>query len=100
MADKRRVESSIAIELFFEGKDHQRLVDVLAQQLDASLPPRPELRADVVNDRNATLMHLPRHPPIEGRRIDDDGEYRTLCIGRATHIPGEAEDFGQMAAAL
>ena len=97
MAHKRRVHSAIAIELFFEGKNYQRFVDVLAQQLDAPLPPRPELRADVVNHRNAALAHLPRHAPVEGRSVDDDGHRWALLIDRAKQFPIQPKNLRQTA---
>src|SRR5208282_4255682 len=97
MADEGRVHSAIAIELFFEGKNHQRLVDILAQQLDASLPPRPKLWADVVNHSNAAPAHLPRHAPIEGRCVDDDGKRRTLLIGRTDQFSIEPKNLRQTA---
>src|ERR1035441_6329928 len=97
MADKRRVHSAIAIELFFERKNHQRFVDILAKQLHASLPPRPELRADVVNHWDAALAHLPRHAPIEGRSVDHDGQRRPFLIGRADQLSIEPKNLRQMA---
>ena len=32
MADEGRVDSAVAVELFFEGKNHQRFVDVVAER--------------------------------------------------------------------
>ena len=39
MPDESRIHPSIAVKLLFEGKNHQRLVDVLAQQPHPPLPP-------------------------------------------------------------
>src|SRR5580698_11318699 len=97
MANKRRIHSAIAIELFFEGKNHQRLVDILAEQFHTSLAPSPELRADVVDHRNTAFAHLPRYPPVECRRVDDDCQGGTLLICRANQFPIEAENLWQMA---
>ena len=70
------VHAAIPVELFFKRENHQRLVDVLAQQTDAPLTPGPELRTNVVDDWNTTLLHLASHSPVERRRIDNDGEVR------------------------
>ena len=91
------VDSAIAIELFFEGKDDERLVDVLAQKLDAPLPPCPELWTDVVDDGNAALAHLARHPPVESGRIDDDGKVGAALVGGANQFFVKAENFWEMA---
>ena len=53
MSDKLRRDAALAIELLFEGKDHQHLANVFANALDAALLPRPQLRADVIDDRHS-----------------------------------------------
>ena len=60
MPDKCRVHAAIAIEVFFEREDDQRFVDVVAQQADAPLAPRPELRGDVIDGGNAALRFICR----------------------------------------
>ena len=64
-ADARQTwrHPSIPIKLFFERKNDQRFLDVLARATsDAMLPPCPELRADVIDNRNAALMQsVERH---------------------------------------
>ena len=60
MADEGGIHSALTIKLFLEGEDHQRLVDVVAQQADASLTPCPELRSNVVDKQNATLLFISR----------------------------------------
>ena len=97
MANKRRGHATIAIEFFFEGKNHQRFVNVLAQQTHASLAPRPELRRDVIHHGDVALLHLARHAPVEGRRIDDDGQDWPLLISRANQSPIEPKNLRQTA---
>src|SRR3979490_1315428 len=96
MSDKRRIHPVNAIEIFFEGKDHERLVDVLAEQFHASLAPCPELRTDVVDDRDAALVHLASYAPVEGRGVDDDGEFWVFIIGGADQFAEEAVNFREM----
>src|SRR6185437_16449391 len=81
----------------FEGEDHESLVDVLAQELDTSLTPRPELRAHVVHDRNTTLFHLTSDAPVERRRIDDDGHVWPMSIRLGNEPVEESPDFRKMA---
>ena len=86
MSDERCVYTVNAIEILFKREDHQRLVDVFAEKFDASLAPRPELRADVVHNRNAAFAHLASHSPVEGGSVDDDGEGWALLIGGADEL--------------
>ncbi len=97
MADKGGVHSAVAIELFFEWKDHQRFVDVFADEANASLAPCPELRRDVVDDWDAALLHLTRHAPVEGWRVDDDGEIGLALVGFLDQMLEQAVDLGEMA---
>ena len=74
MSDEGRVDSPFAIELLLKRKNHQRFIDVVAEQPHPSLSPCPELRRNVINHGNAALLHLPRDSPVERGRVDDDGE--------------------------
>src|SRR5579872_6301841 len=96
MAHKRRIHAAFSIELLFEGKDHQRLVDVIPQQTYAPLPPGPELRRYVINRWDVASLHLSRHPPVERRRIDHDGEIRLAPIGLADEVLIKSEDLRQV----
>src|SRR5208283_264824 len=97
MADEGGIDSTVAVELFLEGKDYQRLVDVIAQQANPSLAPSPELRRNVIDDRNASLLHLPGDAPVESGRVDDDRKVRLALIGFGDQTLIEAVDFRQMA---
>src|SRR5580658_4007808 len=97
MSHETRVYSTIAVKLFFEGENHQSFVDVFAQQSYPPLPPRPELRANVVHDRNPALVHLASNPPVERRRINDDGEIRSTLIRFGDQLVKQAIDLRQMA---
>src|SRR6185436_4690163 len=50
------------------------------QQLHSSLPPCPELRTNLVDHRDRALLHLACHPPVECRRVDDDGKIRSPAV--------------------
>ncbi len=60
-----------------------------------SLPPRPELRTDVIDDWNGTLAHLPRDSPIKSRRIDHDGEVRDASRPPPESILTELQILGK-----
>src|ERR1700721_954655 len=97
MTDEGRVHSTVAIELFFKRKNHQRFIDVVAQQTHASLAPGPELRRNVIHHWNAAPLHLPRHAPVEGRRVDDDGEIRLAPVSFFDQVLIKTVDLWQMA---
>src|SRR5579863_1283878 len=97
MTHECRVDSTIAIELFFEWKNHQRLVDIFAEKADASLTPCPELRADVIDDRYASLVHLASYAPVECWGIDDDSEIRAAVVRFANQLVEQVINLGKMA---
>src|SRR5580692_11390855 len=96
MADEGRVDSAVVVELFFKGKDHQRFVDIVADKADASLAPGPELRRNVVDHGNATLLHLPSYAPVERRRVNDDGNIGLALVCFVDQMMKQAVDLGQM----
>src|SRR5258707_915616 len=96
MADKLGIDAAIAIELLFEGENHECLIDVLAKQSHPTLSPGPELRADVIDDGNSTLFHLPRHAPVECGRVDDDGQVGLAAVRLFYQTVKQPPDFGKV----
>jgi len=47
---------AVAVEPFFEGKDHHHAGDALLDPAEALALPRPELRADEVDDGDVQLL--------------------------------------------
>src|SRR5207302_7087804 len=92
-----RIHATIAVELFFKRKYHQGLGHIFSQKSHTSLTPRPELRAHVIHNGNAALVHLPRHTPVESGRINDDGEVWPAAIGFKNQLVKQAPNFGKMA---
>src|SRR6516165_2844272 len=74
MADEIRPDSALAVERLFEGKDHDHAIDVFANQLDAVLLPRPELRAHKVDDRDAERMEFAGKAKVDVGEVDEDGD--------------------------
>src|SRR5579864_4535274 len=97
MADKGRVHSAISIKLLFEGEDHQRLVDVVAQKPHPPLSPCPELRRHVIDRRNSAPLHLPGDAPVEGGRVNHDREIELALVGFFDQVSIQAEDLWQVA---
>src|ERR1700733_7353614 len=97
MSNEGSVDSTVAIKLLLEGKNHQRFIDVISQQPQSSLPPRPELRSDVVHRGYASFFHFAGDPPVKGRRINDDGEVRLAFIGFLDQVVEQAVDLWQVA---
>src|SRR5215472_8552085 len=83
MADEFGSDAVLAIELLFEWKDHKHLSDILANQLDTRLSPCPQLRTDVIDHRNSTLVEFAREPEIEVRKVDENRRIRlsSVCFG-------------------
>src|SRR5437879_12415111 len=100
MADKLRVYAAVAVELFFEWKDDQRLCDIFAQESNPTLAPRPKLWANVIDDWNAPFVHLPGDPPVESGRVDDDRQIRAAAVSFSDQAMKEAVDLANMAESL
>src|SRR5262245_60970184 len=78
MADVRDVHSVFAVKLLLEGKDHDHLADVHLDLLHAPATPRPDLRADKIENRNTEAVELARQTEVEVREVDEHG-----CVGLA-----------------
>ena len=93
MSDERGVNPALAVKLLLKRKDDKCFADVLAQQLDSSLPPSPELRADIIDNRNSTLVQLASDAPIKRRSIDDDPKIGLTTISLGDQMIEKREIF-------
>jgi hypothetical protein len=55
------------------------------------------LRANVEDDRDPALPHLPRRPPIESGRVDYDSDVGRPPVSLSNQLVKQAIDFGKMA---
>src|ERR1043166_2122954 len=78
MADELDRYTGLAIDILFERKNHEDAIRNLPDCLDPFRTPRPYLRTDVVDNRNAERLHAARKAEIEIREIDDDQAVRTF----------------------
>ena len=77
MADELHVDAGLAVERFLERKDDEHPVHVRLHRLHASGTPRPQLRADVVDDGDAETAQRGEQPEVEVRGIDGHEHVRT-----------------------
>src|SRR4029077_7794580 len=96
MTDEGRINPAIAVKLLFKGKDHKRLRDIFPQQANSPLAPRPELRRNIIDNRNAALMHSPCNTPVERGRVDYDGKLGLSLIGFGDELVEQPPDFRKM----
>src|SRR5919204_6187238 len=86
MPDELHWHAGVPINLFLERKDDEHAIGEGANRVDAPRPPRPDLRADVVNHRDAKPPDLLREPEIEVRKIDDDERVGPLGFSRGDEL--------------
>ena len=65
MTDEFDRHAGFAIDRFFEWKNHQHPIGNVANRFQPTLPPRPNLRADVIDDRHAEPVDGGGEPKIE-----------------------------------
>ncbi len=86
----------LAIERLLERKNHQHLVDELADLSNATAPPGPHLGADVVENGDSPLLQTLREPQVKSREVDEDRGVRFALlrfVGEALHRSPERRDL-------
>ena len=97
MPHKFHGHAGVAVDRLFERKDDKDAIDELLDGLEPAAAPRPDLRAHVVDDRHAELLHLARQPRVEPEKVDDHQRVHTrLARGgdQARHDSPEARELG------
>src|SRR5258708_3964187 len=79
--------TTISIDRFLEGKDHEHHVRKPTNCLEPRGAPCPNLRADVVHDRDAEQPDAARQDEVEIRKVDDDEGVRTVAAGGPHQTP-------------
>jgi hypothetical protein len=64
---------------------------------NASLAPGPELRGDIVDRWDPTLLHLAGDAPVERGGVDDDGDVRLALVGFVDQAAVKLVDLRQVA---
>ena len=84
----RHVHARLPVQGHFKGKHDDHRLDQPGDRLDPALAPCPDLRTDVIKDRDAELSRrLPEHD-IEIGKIDQDEEVRPF-LAKETLQPGK-----------
>src|SRR6188474_3528145 len=80
MSHEFRINSRVAIHFLLERKNHEHLVDDPADLLDPAFAPRPNLRADVIDNGTSRLSHAFGEAQIEVREVDENGGRGRVCL--------------------
>ena len=83
------------VEGLLEGQDHQHSLDGAPDRADAVGPPRPDLRADVVDDAVAVAMKGLRQAQVELWPIDEDDERRSSFPRGSPKLLEDPPEIGQ-----
>src|SRR3954462_9602473 len=81
MSDELDRAAGVPVNRLFERKDHEHAIGNGLNRLDATGPPRPDLRADVVDDRNPKRLEVAGEADIEAEIVDDDEDVWTVGSG-------------------
>src|SRR5688572_12588882 len=95
MTDELHGHAGIAIDLFLERKNHEHTVGNPLHHLHAALAPRPQLRADVINDGHPEFLHGGCEAEIEIGEVDDDERLRLFGARRVDEPVEDGERFWQ-----
>src|SRR5260370_4255093 len=97
MADELHRHAGIAVKLFFKGKDAESLSEPLPHQIHAPGPPRPKLRANVIDISNALGAQLARQPQMKTGEVRQNRKRRTPELRLVDEPPHVAEQRMQSA---
>ena len=97
MADELDRALAAAVERRLEREHDGEPVDPARDRAHAAAPPRPDLRADVVEDRNAGPLGGAREPQVELREVDQDAEVGRVLAQAAHEQAIDAEELADVA---
>ena len=80
VADELGLHAMLQVELAFKGEDDQHLAHILLHLSDATPPPRPQLRADVINHGNTTPVQFAGQPQIPVGEVNQHGHVRAAAV--------------------
>ena len=78
MADELDAGQPLLVEPGLEREDDREPIDPARDLAHPAAPPRPHLRADVVEDRHARALGDPRQAQVELREVDQHAEVGLL----------------------
>ena len=96
MPDEFHGNVAVAIDRLLERKDHKHAIRDLLDRLEPLRPPRPDLRADVVDHRHAEPANQRREPEVEIRKIDQHERVRTRALRLGDELAARGDRSGQL----
>ena len=101
MADELGFDVASAVEGLLEGEDDEHLRDALLDPAEAGMLPRPELRGDEPDDRDARAVEVFGEAEVDVGKVDEDGYVGAVAPdgGDEAAVAGDdvrdvAKDFG------
>ena len=82
-----RAHTSLSVNVLFERKDDQNPVRDALHRLHAAGTPGPQLRADVVDDRNAKSPYRMGETKVEVWKVDGDEDVGTVGASLRDQAP-------------
>ena len=98
MADEPHRHASLLVERLLEREDRQHPIDEPLHRLHAAGPPRPQLRADVIDHRHAEPLDGAHQAEIEIRVVNHDQRVRLASprgFGQEPQHAPRARQHGQ-----
>ena len=80
MSNERHRDARLAIQRLFEREDDQHVIHGLADRVQPSAPPGPDLRRDVVDDAHSSAAEVAREPEVEVGIVDEHGHVGELPV--------------------
>ena len=97
MADEFGIDSAVAVEGFFEGKDYQHLRDSLLHPAKTAALPGPELGADEPDDGDPQALTVLCEAEVDVGEVDEDGNVGAVTFDRGDELAVLGEDVGHVA---
>jgi hypothetical protein len=95
VADKFDIQARLCVEIFFEWKDHQHLVDHAGDFFHSARFPGPDLGADVEDGADPDFLEADREPEVESGIIAEQGRVGFFAFGDINHSGHDPAKFGQ-----
>src|SRR5690349_8781615 len=96
MADEADLDPVALIKTRLEWKNDRHVVDPSGDLLDPIFAPSPNLRADIVKDRNPKKLGTTRETQVEFGKIDQHEEIGATCAQSSFEQCVRAPDISQI----
>ena len=90
MADELDGHAGPLVQCLLEREDHEHAVREALDDLHPARSPGPQLRPDVIHDRNAPCVKRLAKPEVEVGEVDGDEHVRALALRFCNQVPVHA----------